>query len=327
MNDTEKAQSFFHRYVDDLYTMEDAHKLLYHLEDPVHKDILDEVSLEVWEEAAMQSFISDFEREKCKKEAYRLLQHIGHKRNVWFQRIAIVAASMVAVVVLLWAGIDCWNYINKQQISYLEASTTFGERKQIQLPDGTLLILNACSHVRYPNHFIGKERRIDLEGEGYFRVHRNEKQTFVVNTERLSVRVLGTCFNIKSYAADEVVSVDVENGKVQVDLPEASMKLQAQEQILINTVSGDYNKLHEKHLVAVWRKGGLYFKSTPICDVAKELERMYNCKIVFAEGQEFENLISGEHDNLSLESVLQSIRYTSGIQYKKEGNHILFYKY
>ena len=66
--------------------------------------------------------------------------------------------------------------------------------------------------------------------------------------------------------------------------------------------------------------------STPINDVAKELERVYNCSISFAEGQVFKNLISGEHDNKSLEAVLQSIEYTSGIHYKKDGNKVLLYK-
>ena len=68
------------------------------------------------------------------------------------------------------------------------------------------------------------------------------------------------------------------------------------------------------------------FNSTPIRDVAKELERMYNCRITFTQGQEFNNLISGEHDNKSLEAVLQSIGYTSGIHYKRSGDQVLLYK-
>ena len=61
-------------------------------------------------------------------------------------------------------------------------------------------------------------------------------------------------------------------------------------------------------------------------DVAKELERVYNCQITFASGQEFDNLITGEHDNKSLESVLKSIEFISDINYKKEGRNILLYK-
>ena len=53
---------------------------------------------------------------------------------------------------------------------------------------------------------------------------------------------------------------------------------------------------------------------------------MYNCRITFTQGQEFNNLISGEHDNKSLEAVLQSIGYTSGIHYKRSGDQVLLYK-
>lgn len=216
--------------------------------------------------------------------------------------------------------------MDKRQISYLEASTSYGESRQIRLPDGTQLILNSCSRVCYPNSFVEDERQIELEGEAYFQVQRNEKQPFIVRTARFDVRVLGTCFDVKAYSSDEVVSVDVESGKVQVDLPEAMMRLQAKEQVSINTLSGEYSKRREERDVAVWRKGGLRFSSTPVRDVAKELERMYNCRITFAEGQEFNNLISGEHENKSLEAVLQSMEYTSGIRYRKEGNHIFLFK-
>lgn len=122
---------------------------------------------------------------------------------------------------------------------------------------------------------------------------------FIVKTKRLDVRVLGTRFDVKSYSTDEIVSVSVESGKVQVDLPEAMMRLTAKEQVLINTVSGEYSKKTEDRGVAVWMKGGLRFYSTPIRDVAKELERVYNCRIAFAPGQDFNNLITGEHDNKS----------------------------
>ena len=113
-----------------------------------------------------------------------------------------------------------------------------------------------------------------MEGEAYFQVQRKEKQPFIVRTSRFDVRVLGTCFDVKAYSSDEVVSVDVESGKVQVDLPEAMMRLQAKEQVSINTLSGEYSKRCEERDVAVWRKGGLRFSSTPVRDVAKELERM-----------------------------------------------------
>lgn len=316
----------FRRYLDDLYTTEEVHKLLDDVHSPEHCELLDELSSDVWEESATLQPLTDLEREQYKREARQLLKRIGHKKHTWLRRIAVIAASAAAVVGFVWGSISYFDYTSKQQISYLEASTTYGERKKLILPDGTRLMLNSCSRVRYPKSFTGEERKIELEGEGYFQVYRNEKQPFIVSTHRFNVRVLGTSFDVKSYSSDEVISVEVESGKVQVDLPEAMMRLQAKEHILINTTSGEYNKRREERPVAVWQKGGLRFNSTPVRDVAKELERMYNCRITFAKGQEFKNLISGEHDNKSLEAVLQSMEYTSGIRYKKENNQVTLYK-
>ena len=325
MENKENNKSLFRRYLDDLYTTEDARQLLNNLHDSDNNEILNELSSDVWEEAATQQPLTDLEREHYKREARQLLKRIEHKKRTWFRRIAVATVSTAAIICLVLGGIHYLKHQNEQQIIYLEASTSYGERKQILLPDGTQLTLNSCSHVRYPNSFIGKERKIELEGEGYFQVYRNEEQPFIVSTHRFNVHVLGTCFDIKSYTSDEIVSVEVESGKVQVDLPEAMMRLKGKEQVLINTISGEYSKRREERPVAIWKKGGLRFNSTPIRDVAKELKRMYNCRITFADGQ-FNNLISGEHDNKSLEAVLQSIEYTSGIRYKKEGNRILLYK-
>ncbi|WP_294554427.1 FecR domain-containing protein [uncultured Bacteroides sp.] len=325
MKNTENNKNLYRRYLDDLYTTEDARQILNSLHDPDNHETLNELSSDVWEEAATQHPLTDLERERYKREARQLLKRIEHKKRTWFRRIALAIISTAAMVCLILGGIHYLKHINERQIIYMEVATSYGERKQVFLPDGTQLTLNSCSHVRYPNRFIGEERRIELEGEGYFQVHRNEEQPFIVSTCRFDVRVLGTCFDIKSYSSDEIVSVEVESGKVQVDLPEAMMRLKGKEQVLINTISGEYSKRREERPVAIWKKGGLRFNSTPIRDVAKELERMYNCRIAFADGQ-FNNLISGEHDNKSLEAVLQSIEYTSGIRYKKEGNRILLHK-
>ena len=225
------------------------------------------------------------------REARQLLKRIEHKKRTWFRRASVVAVSTAAVIAIIIGSVNFFRYMNEQQVTLAEITTSFGEKRQVTLPDGTLLVLNSCSQVRYPDRFVGDLR------------------------------------DVKSYSTDEIVSVSVESGKVQVDLPEAMMRLTAKEQVLINTVSGEYSKKTEDRGVAVWMKGGLRFYSTPIRDVAKELERVYNCRITFAPGQDFNNLITGEHDNKSLEAVLKSIEFISGdIKYKKEGINVLLYK-
>lgn len=326
MKDTKKEKADFRRYLDDMYTRDEASQLLKTLRNAGQSEVIEELASDVWEESLDCQPVTDLEREKYKKEARHLLKHIAHRKRTLFRRMAAVAASVAAIVCIVFGSIGYFNYMAEQKVTFAEVATSFGEKKQITLPDGTLLVLNSCSQVRYPDRFTGDTRRIELKGEGFFRVARNEAMPFIVKTGHFDVRVLGTHFDVKAYPTDEIVSVSVESGKVQVDLPEAMMRLRASEQVLINTLSGEYSKRKEERGVAVWIKGELRFNSTPIRDVAKELERVYNCRITFAAGQEFNNLISGEHGNKNLESVLQSIEYISGVKYKKEGRNILLYK-
>lgn len=314
------------RYMDDLYTTEDVDKMTEALKKGATDESWKEMTNSVWEESAVQQASTDLEREKYKKEARELLKRIGQKKRVGYRRIVWSAASVAALLCLVLGGIGYLHFAVRPEVTYMEVYTTYGEHREVRLPDGTELILNACSYVRYPDRFVGEERRIDLDGEAFFRVSHNEEQPFIIKSHSFDVKVLGTCFNVKSYSSDEMVSVDVESGKVQVDMPEAMMRLKANEQLLVNTVSGNYVKQHEEHAVAVWRNGSLRFNATPIHDVAKELERRYNCRITFAVGQTFDNLISGEHDNKSLTAVLKSIEYTSGIHYRLTGNRVLLYK-
>lgn len=327
MENEVKDKSLFRRYLDDLYTTEDARRLMEDFQKMKYdSDLISEMSFMVWEDSLGQVPQTDLEREQYKKEARLLLKRLKQRKHSWSYRVAAIVASAAVVLGIVWGSIYFSDYASHPQVSYREVFTSYGEHKSLQLPDGTELILNSCSRIRYPMRFLDEERRVELEGEGYFRVQRDEKHPFVVGTRHFDVRVLGTSFDVKAYLSDEIVSVDVESGKVQVDLPEAMMRLGVKEQIFINTVSGEYNKQHKDCTVAVWRNGKLRFNSTPLRDVIKELERVYNCRISFAPGQEFTNILSGEHDNMSLEDMLQSIEYTCGIHYKKEGDYILLYR-
>ncbi|EJW92056.1 anti-sigma factor, partial [gut metagenome] len=113
-----------------------------------------------------------------------------------------------------------WNYRRLKQVEWIQTETTFGEKKEITLADGSCVILNACSKLQYPNQFTDNYRNIKLNGEAYFQVAPNPDKPFRIKTPHFGVEVLGTKFNVKSYPDDQIQSVEVENGKVQVDLPE-----------------------------------------------------------------------------------------------------------
>jgi ferric-dicitrate binding protein FerR (iron transport regulator) len=309
------------------YSQEEAQRIFrkLHEEDAEYGKALKESMNKVWNESEEYT-CNAFQENSYKKEAAALLKKINKKPfslRPYIRRGLSIASS---ILVLLAIGIASYNYLFQSETVYSNITTGFGEIRTLRLSDGTLLTLNACSKVRFPEKFQGGKRRIELEGEAWFEVARNDKQPFTINTRLFDVKVLGTEFNVKAYAADKVQTVNVKSGKVQVEMPDATLRLTANEQLRMDVLTDDYNKYRENQPAALWKAGQLHFDRTPIRDVVNELERRYHCTIILQEGQDFDNLISGEHTNPDLLSVLKSIEYTSGIHYRQEesGSFLLY---
>lgn len=325
--DNDQDKQIIRRYLNGTYSSGEAEKIAESLNSADERGILDDLATEVWEEAESSSAMSHQNEEQYRKEATVLLKKLQPQSYSLVKRMLYATVGIAASVLLFWGGISLKQHWDVQHIVMAQLKTGFGEKKEITLPDGSQIVLNACSQLRYPTKFVGDTREVQLDGEAYFKITRNPKQPFQVQTSDFQVEVLGTEFNVKSYAHDQIQSVEVESGKVQVKLPEDCIRLKKQEQIYLNRQSGEYSKLkRSENKVAIWRKGSLHFHQTPLVDVAKELERKYNCHISFREGDSFDNLISGEHDNESLESILESLQYVCGINYEKEGKNIILYK-
>jgi ferric-dicitrate binding protein FerR (iron transport regulator) len=157
-------------------------------------------------------------------------------------------------------------------------------------------------------------------------VAKDASQPFIVETQSVAIEVLGTSFNVKAHNEDEFVSVTVESGKVQVNMEEAMMQLLPGEQLFLDKTNREIYRNHENaDNSKTWISGGLYFNKCPIRSVVNELMRRYTCTIEF-EGKIPDEYISGGHDNKTLESVLQSIYYATGIKHRKEADKIILYE-
>ena len=272
--------------------------------------------------------LSSLQHQQYREEARLLLSRIRkpEKRFSFIPYLRYVA--IVAVILSIgWGGFRLIRSNQEKVLTYTEVHVKNGEHKRIILPDGTSVTLNAGSYLRYPREFITDVRRIEMNGEAFFEVTRDEEKPFLIHTKDADVKVLGTSFNVKAFDMDEQLTVSVQTGKVQVDLPEAMMRLLPDEQFVMDKTKGEFQKRNEDaRLSTVWIKGGLYFNRTPIRTVVNELVRMYNRTIEFAPGAEYDDYIYGEHDNKSLEAVLKSIQYSTDIKYRIENDKIVLYK-
>lgn len=327
MADLKHINNLLKRFVDGIYTRKDADDLLKHFHAGKYNTEISEAMDNVWEEMK-EDEVSSLQHQQYREEARLLLSRIRkpEKRFSFIPYLRYVA--IVAVILSIgWGGFRLIRSNQEKVLTYTEVHVKNGEHKRIILPDGTSVTLNAGSYLRYPREFITDVRRIEMNGEAFFEVTRDEEKPFLIHTKDADVKVLGTSFNVKAFDMDEQLTVSVQTGKVQVDLPEAMMRLLPDEQFVMDKTKGEFQKRNEDaRLSTVWIKGGLYFNRTPIRTVVNELVRMYNRTIEFAPGAEYDDYIYGEHDNKSLEAVLKSIQYSTDIKYRIENDKIVLYK-
>lgn len=207
-------------------------------------------------------------------------------------------------------------------------STPRGMDFKVMLSDGSEVWLNAESSIEFPASFRQGERRVRLKGEAYFKVARNEHAPFVVESDQLAVKVLGTEFNFKSYAS-EAASVALVNGKIEVmrpgaDTPDATLKpgevawYDNRGTVCVQEV--------DTYALTQWVKGFFYFHDEPLVKVLCDLGRWYNLGVVFHNTEALHykvhfSALRNEDVALAVES-LNSLRR---IRVRLEENNLVVY--
>ena len=125
------------------------------------------------------------------------------KKVIGWKTIYKYAAAVLVVGLISFFSYRQGEGNLQNALTQVEVEAPLGAQARLRLPDGTLVVLNAGSRLVYPQDFGVDNREVELSGEGYFEVERNEKLPFHVQTPSLSVRVLGTKFNFRDYPNDE----------------------------------------------------------------------------------------------------------------------------
>ena len=347
--DKKELQEAWRHFLDNSYSNDDIVLILESLEEEIGFQEFYEASNRVWDWSKTHCLPeSEEQKEAFRREAAQLIAEWERKRTMQtirtaktpkaakntlfanFRKIRYAAAAAVLLGLLIPAVAYLYFTRPKTELAvaeqYLEETTERGETKIIVLSDKTKVTLNAQSRLRYPVEFIGNERQVELFGEALFEVAPEQEKTFTVATDKMKINVLGTVFNIKDYYDGLISSVTVVSGKVEVELPGGLLELEKNQQVKLDNITGELEKIAiDAERYVSWTEGKLYFQRTPIREVVNILNRNFpQWEIELAEG-EYSNLISGEHDKNPIE-VLTSIIFTTGLKYKQTGNKIILYK-
>lgn len=182
--------------------------------------------------------------------------------------------------------------VKEERLNVLEIPN--GGEFQVTLADGSRVWLNAGTKLTYPIAFVGKERRVHLDGEGYFEVVRDENQPFIVEINGMEVKVLGTSFNLRSFAADNRSTATLVSGKIEVKTPTRHVELSPNQQA--DLVVGE-NKLDVREVDAVvygaWTKGKFVFRRERLETILDDVSRWYNVTVFYEQSRVKEILFSG----------------------------------
>ncbi|WP_025764906.1 FecR family protein [Dyadobacter tibetensis] len=199
-------------------------------------------------------------------------------RAKYFGQLA--AALIICAIGFYWYASDERTHAEMVRAKVVE---NIGPPREVVLPDGSRVWLNAASNIRYPETFLSDTREIYLEGEAFFEVQRDEERPFIVHTEGISTRVLGTSFNIRAYPEQADIEVTVASGKVSVaDSTGVIGELIKDQQIAYQKSSGrSTRQLVANQQMQQWKNGQLIFDSEPFGDVAQILARRFQVEITF----------------------------------------------
>jgi transmembrane sensor len=217
-----------------------------------------------------------------------------------------------------------------EELVYNTLKIPNGKRFELQLSDGTIVHLNSGTTLKYPVKFIaGGNRQVFLDGEAFFDVAKDKKHPFVVNADKLNVRVLGTHFNVSSYPEDDITDVVLVEGSV--GLYTANEKFDATKNTVLKPgFKGSFNKNNSNintkevntDMYTSWMNGGLMFRDKSFANICKKLERRYDVIIINKNNKLANEKFNASFGDKPLEKVLTYFEDVYGFSYTTKDNVI-----
>lgn len=211
----------------------------------------------------------------------------------------------------------------KVAAEYNTITTPKGGQYQIGLPDGTKVWLNAASSLTFPVAFAGNERMVKLTGEGYFEVAHNKEKPFRVVSNKQTVEVLGTHFNVSAYSDDDYVATTLLEGKVRVQIAtgDVSTVLRPGEQSMLKDKSFKTTAVNTENEIG-WVNNSFVFDNEELGSIMKKISRWYDVEVVCPPEMEKMKFSGTGSRNKSINDVLKMMEFTESVHFKFEGRRV-----
>lgn len=229
-----------------------------------------------------------------------------------------VAASLLVLAV---TGGLIYSILSTDDQTILSAASSTLKTK---LPDGSVIVLNRNSELRYASNFGESNRTVELSGEAYFDVTPDREKPFIINAGNAQVEVVGTSFTVTAYDSLADINVVVETGKVKLSIPDLKKEVQLTpgEKGTLSS-SGSLNSQHNDDVnYQSWNTMKLVFVDDTLPNVISQINRAYNTNIALSAGVSDTCALTVTFDRQTLDAVLKVLETTLNLTIVRNGNQI-----
>lgn len=257
---------------------------------------------------------------------YKTINNTIRRKRIYFltSRVAILVLPLLAIITLFSFLQTQINFFGKT--NFTTVSTSNSERVQLMFQDGTQVFINPETNITFPNKFDFFSRKIQLNGEAYFKVAKNTKRPFIINLQNTSIKVLGTSFNVKAYANEPTVAVLLDEGSIVFTSSKNKEHiLQPGEQLKYNKTNGIVTI--SKQLQRVKQRKGIdniiYFSKDNLKTVLTTLQRSYNTSFVVKDSSAYNYSFTTSFKNAPLQEILNELQKVSPLNFTTINNKVI----
>ncbi len=258
-------------------------------------------------------------------QSERVLSNIN--KTIYRKKISNITFKVAAILLPLVFILSLGLYLNSQvnlfgNDKYAEIYVPKGETMHILFQDGSEAYLNSDTKMRYPEKFGFKNRKVFLEGEAYFNVSSNKKRPFIVETDKSSVSVLGTSFNIDAYNNDDEIEVVLDEGEIVFNTDVSNYTILPNQKIIYNKLTGLTTIVNLKKTLeeSIWKNNILHFSNTPLSEVVIILNRKFNIQFVIDSSAALDYTYNLTSKLSTIESLLLELEKIAPVKFVLEEN-------
>ncbi|WP_373123520.1 FecR family protein [Bacteroides caccae] len=256
-----------------------------------------------------------------KQALSKLNKRLERKERLNWWEWGVRAAAVLFIPLFLSLFYFIFNQ-DKNNDRYVEIRSNPGMKTKVELPDGTWVWLNSGSYLKYPVSFEKGYRKVELKGEAYFSVQKDNGRKFLVDVGKgVELEVLGTEFNVDAYPDDEFVAATLVTGRVNFHCQqrgkEATYSMQPGQKVI-------YKLLDEKLLCTAvsfetdiaWRNGKIIYRDTPLEEALRILSKNFDVEFRINNPLLKKYCFTGIFINQRLDRILEHFKIASGVRYR-----------